>query len=372
MVEGFTMNLAKSAQRVADRARRIRARAPVRICDLGGWTDCRFVPRGAVLNMTVDLYAHCLVSDRDPHRQSVTAHGHRAYEHEADRSVRIQAPDLSEDDVDVAHVRDIEYDGTLDLLKAAVKRLGDAGGVEALVWADVPPGCGVGSSAAVAVALVAALASLRDRPMALHEIAQVAQELETEELGLECGVQDQFASAYGGICFMEVEYPRAIVSPVPVRQQIVRELEERLLLVYTGQSRLSDQVHRHVIGGYESGDQSVRDAIETLTQTPYAMRDALVRGSFAEMAEALNANWEAQKALHPTITNELIEKTFEVARRHGAVAGKANGAGGGGSLTLLVEPGREWSVRRALSEIPELTLLPCRLCFDGVRTWEVP
>ena len=352
--------------------RRVRARAPVRICDLGGWTDCRFVPRGAVLNLTVDLYAHCLASSKNPLRLPVATYGYRAYKYEQDHSLTIQAPDMAGEDVEIAHVRDIEYDGTLDLLKAAVKRLGDPGGIEALVWADAPPGCGVGSSAAVAVAVVAALAALRDRPLAQHEIATIAQSLETEELGLECGVQDQYASAYGGICFMEVEYPRALVSSVPVREDVVRELEERLLLVYTGQSRLSDQVHRHVIESYASGEQTVRDAMAALTRTPYAMREALVRGDFPGMAEAINANWEAQKKLHPTITTDLIEKTFEIARKHGAAAGKANGAGGGGSVTLLVEPGREFSVRRALSEVPELTLLPCRLCFDGVRTWEVP
>ncbi len=351
--------------------KRIRSRAPVRICDLGGWTDTKFVGHGYVLNFAVDLFAHCLLSQPPPRKRPVTAFGYRSYQTEADTSVRIQAPDINRG-VTAGSVQDIEYDGSLDLLKAAIKRMGPERGIEALVWADAPAGCGVGTSASVAVALVEGLAAFLQHPLAQHEVAQIAQRLETEELGLECGVQDQFASAYGGICFMEVNYPDAVVSQVPVREDVVRELNERFLLVYTGQARLSDNVHRGVIANYESGDPTVRGAVRTLLETPQQMREALLRVDFKLAAEAINANWEAQKALHPSISTDLIEETFRVAFKHGATAGKANGAGGGGSITFLVEPGHEYSVRHALTEIEGLQILPCNICFEGARSWVVP
>jgi len=335
----------------------VRSRSPVRICDIGGWTDTRFAQHGAVLNIAVTLFSHCLVRDRPE-------------EGGADRSAVIRALDLDVG-VDIADVERIEYDGTLDLLKAAVKRMAMPGGFEAAIWADAPPGSGVGTSSAVSVALIAALGHFSDRRLAPHAVARVAHELETQELGLECGVQDQYAAAFGGVCFMEIDYPRVELSRLPLSPTFLCELEERFVLVYVGQSRLSDAVHRRVIERYQSGAAEAVAAMDTLRQAAHAMKDAMMREDMSLVAEAINANWMAQKHLHPDINNEAIERVFEVATRAGAVAGKANGAGGGGTVTFLAAPGAELSVRQALQSAPDCTVLPCQICNEGVRSWVV-
>jgi D-glycero-alpha-D-manno-heptose-7-phosphate kinase len=338
----------------------VRSRAPVRICDIGGWTDTRFAERGAVLNLAVSLFGHCLVEDR-------AAEGNGNGE---DRAAVLRALDLGVD-VSIEDVAKIEYDGALDLLKAAVKRLGMSGGFRASVWSDAPPGSGVGSSAAVGVSLVAALGHFAGRKLPPHVVAKTAQELETKELGLECGVQDQYASAFGGVCFMEIEYPRVELSRLPVTPTFLWELEERLVLVYVGESRLSDAVHRLVIQRYQAGTADAVNAMETLRQAAHAMKDAMLGENMAGVAEAINANWAAQKSLHPDITNESIESLFEAAWKAGAVAGKANGAGGGGTVTFLAQPGRETRLRKALADVPGAVVLPCQICHEGVRSWVV-
>jgi D-glycero-alpha-D-manno-heptose-7-phosphate kinase len=338
----------------------VRSRAPVRICDIGGWTDTRFAKHGAVLNLAVSLFSHCLVEDG--------ASGGNG--NSDDRSAVLRALDLGVD-VSIADVAKIEYGGALDLLKAAVKQLGMSGGFRASVWSDAPPGSGVGSSAAVGVSLVAALGRFAGRKLPPHVIAKTAQELETQELGLECGVQDQYASAFGGVCFMEIEYPRVELSRLPVSPSFLWELEERLVLVYVGESRLSDAVHRLVIQRYESGVPDAVEAMETLRQAAHAMKDAMLGEDIAGVAEAINTNWAAQKRLHPDITNESIESVFEAARQAGSVAGKANGAGGGGTITFLARPGGEMKLRRALAELPGCRVLPCQICQEGVRSWVV-
>jgi D-glycero-alpha-D-manno-heptose-7-phosphate kinase len=336
----------------------VRSRSPVRICDIGGWTDTRFAERGAVCNIAVTLFSHCLVRDRP------------AADTEEGRSAVIRALDL-EVGVDIADVEKIEYDGTLDLLKAAVKRMEMPGGFEATIWADAPPGSGVGTSSAVSVALIAALGHFADRRLAPHAVARLAHELETKELSLECGVQDQYAAAFGGVCFMEIEYPRVELSRLPVSPTFLWELEERFVLVYVGHSRLSDAVHRRVIERYQSGAEETVSAMETLREAAHAMKDAMMRGDVARVAEAINANWAAQKQLHPDISNETIERVFEVALKAGAVAGKANGAGGGGTVTFLAAPGTELNVRQALQSVPDCTVLPCQISSGGVRSWVV-
>jgi len=338
----------------------VRSRSPVRICDIGGWTDTRFAKRGAVLNLAVSLFGHCLVEDRPGNGNG----------HGDDRVAVLRALDLGVD-VSIEDVAKIEYGGALDLLKAAVKRLDMSGGFRASVWSDAPPGSGVGSSAAVGVSLVGALGHFAGRKMPPHDIAKTAQALETQELGLECGVQDQYASAFGGVCFMEIEYPRVELSRLPVAPSFLWELEERLVLVYVGESRLSDAVHRLVIQRYEAAVPEAVAAMDTLRGAAHAMKDAMLGEDMAGVVEAINANWAAQKSLHPDITNPSIEGLFETARAHGAAAGKANGAGGGGTVTFVAEPGREMKLRKALGEVPGCVVLPCLICQEGVRSWVV-
>jgi D-glycero-alpha-D-manno-heptose-7-phosphate kinase len=316
----------------------------------------------------VSLYAHCVIRPRE-RRKKLVLYGYETYQRTPDNGAMIRALDLDEE-LEIDDVRRIEYDGNLDLLKAAVKRLGVEGGFEATVWADVPPGCGVGTSAAVAVAMIGGLSRFRRELLPPHEVAQTAQRLETEELGLECGVQDQLAAAYGGVCFMDVDYPDATVSRLDVEDNVLHEFEERLVLAYVGQSRLSDAVHRRVIEGLETGEETVTGALETLRALPHRMKDALLQGDFDAMADVINENWAAQKQLHPSITNDVVERAFDVAMSAGAVAGKANGAGGGGSITFLARPGEEVRLREALSDKADCDILPVRVSRTGVQSWK--
>jgi D-glycero-alpha-D-manno-heptose-7-phosphate kinase len=126
-----------------------------------------------------------------------------------------------------------------------------------------------------------------------------------------------------------------------------------------------------VIQCYESGAPDTVGAIDLLRQAAYAAKDAMLRADGAGLAEAIDGNWAAQKQLHPDISNEAIERVFGVAMEAGALAGKANGAGGGGTVTFLAAPGAELRLRQALREVPDCTVLPCQICNEGVRSWVV-
>jgi D-glycero-alpha-D-manno-heptose-7-phosphate kinase len=329
----------------------VRARAPVRFCDLGGWTDIRIVECGYVLNLSAALYTHVTVET------GVREGVHLVSD---DSSVEISVPSVS----------DLDYDGTLDLLKAALRRSALTGGVQIRIRSDVPPASGLGSSAAVGVSAVAALSAVTDQAWLPHEVAREAQKLEVEELELECGVQDQMAAAYGGANAMEVCYPEARVFPVPIAPSTLLELEERLLLVYTGRSRFSSALHEKVIGAYQSGQSRTRDAFETLAECARRAKRALLRGDLEAFGAAINANWEAQKQLHPDITSPEVEALAQRAETAGAAAFKLNGAGGGGTATLLCRPDRIGAVRSAIGELG-MRLLPAKLDFTGLQVWSV-
>lgn len=335
----------------------VRARAPVRFCDLGGWTDTRIVPRGAVLNFAARLYTYVTLQAK-----------------EGQSLVRIESLDTDER-TRLQDIRRIEYNGVLDLLKAAVARSGLAlrrpglystrWEVTLLVRSDAPPASGLGSSAALGVAALAALAKFTGRHMLAHEVARESQLLEVEELKLEAGVQDQLASAYGGVNFMEVEYPNARVLPVPLAPSVRCELEDRFVLVYTGKSHFSSQMHQKVIA---EADQH-RGDFEALVAAAIEGKEALSTGDLDRFAAAMNANWDAQKRLHPDITTPEIEALHAASREAGGIGFKANGAGGGGTVTILTERHKSHLVRKAATELG-MQVLPAYLDLSGLQVWE--
>jgi D-glycero-alpha-D-manno-heptose-7-phosphate kinase len=335
----------------------VRARAPVRFCDLGGWTDTRIVPRGAVLNFAARLYTYVTLQAR-----------------EGQSLVRIESLDTDER-TRLQDIRRIEYNGVLDLLKAAVARSGLAlrrpglystrWEVTLLVRSDAPPASGLGSSAALGVAALAALAQFTGRHMLAHEVARESQLLEVEELKLEAGVQDQLASAYGGVNFMEVEYPNARVFPIPLAPSVRCELEDRFVLVYTGKSHFSSQMHQKVIA---EADQH-RGDFDALVQAAIDGKEALATGDLERFAAAMNSNWEAQKRLHPDITTPEIEALHAASTSAGGIGFKANGAGGGGTVTILTERHKSHLVRKAAAELG-MQVLPAYLDASGLQVWE--
>jgi D-glycero-alpha-D-manno-heptose-7-phosphate kinase len=227
--------------------------------------------------------------------------------------------------------------------------------------AGVPPGAGTGTSAAVVVALLAALDRLTPGEATPMELARAAHRVETELLGEESGVQDQLASAFGGINLFEVRYPDATVHPVDVAPTTVDELSRRLVLVYLGRPHRSSEVHREVIS--RGIDPVVLDPLRAAARRSAA---ACVAGDLDELGRAMVDNHEAQRALHPGLISAEADAVVATARAHFAAGWKVNGAGGdGGSLTLLAgpDPGDVNRLTGALGE----AVLPIELAAQGVE-----
>ncbi|MFX1386753.1 MAG: hypothetical protein ACFE9M_06015 [Promethearchaeota archaeon] len=326
----------------------IYSKAPVRICDIGGWTDTWFYPKGAIFSISIDLCSHVKILPNLSNKINIFSEN---------LNLRTEIQDFHK----------IEYDGNLDLLKAVVKRMGIVEGIDINVKAEAPPGCGTGTSASVAVALIAALAHLSNKKLTQGEIAELAHKLEIDELKLESGVQDQYAAAYGGINFMEIDYPSVKISPLYINDDRCRELESRLILVYLS-SRSSNIMHKAVIDNYKQGDESTLKSLDIIRNCAYEMREAVNSKHLDLIGKIMNKNWEAQKNLHPLMVNPIIKKVEKVSERYGAIGFKLNGAGGGGSATILAKKGSEYRLKRRMIE-EGFQVLPIKLNFKGVQTW---
>lgn len=330
-----------------------RARAPLRIDLAGGWTDVQpyaAASGGAVVNVAISLYAHAMVRP-------------------GGRGARLRALDLGAA-ASAQRVEDLRADGELALLKAAARRHARAGPFEIVTRSDGPPGAGLGGSGAMGVALVAALGLANGVRRLPAEIAAEAFQTEVQEAGLLGGKQDQYAAALGGIQFLSFGDPEVGATQLVVPAEALRELEQSLVLCYTGASRLSGETHRRVWGAFARGESAVVEALDGIRACADGMRAALERGRLTDVGQLLSENWRHQRTLAEGMQTPAMRRLEELAVEAGADGAKACGAGAGGCLVFLARPGHEHDVAEALRGAGA-TVLPVVFDTAGVRSWEV-
>jgi D-glycero-alpha-D-manno-heptose-7-phosphate kinase len=162
--------------------------------------------------------------------------------------------------------------------------------------------------------------------------------------------------------------PVAHVSALPLTPATRAELEQRLVLVYTGVSRVSGDIVSNVMGAYEAGIAQTVDALRTLRRLAGDVKHALLTGNVDALGPALAENWRCQRDLHSTVTNEGIDYLMAMAQAAGALGGKALGAGGGGCLLFLAAEGQEHALRRRLEEAGA-SALDFSLDSGGLLIW---
>lgn len=329
------------------------ARAPVRISFGGGGTDlAAYYERfgGLVVSAAIDCYCHVVAAD--------AARGGLEIE-SADYCTSVSFPRGTTPTVDEPLV----------LPRAALewfydRDLGERG-VALHLSAQVPPGTGLGSSSAMAVALVAALAARRGQALDPAALAELASWLEIERLGMPVGKQDQYASAFGGLNAIELAADGVRVRPIRLAPSVVAALEERLLLFATGQSRQSATILRQQQADTGS-DPVVTEALHRLKGLAAEMVAALRRADLDGFGRLLDDGWQHKKRLSPRVSSAAIDDWYEAARAAGALGGKLSGAGGGGFLLLYCPPSAQRAVRSALAGCG-LRELPFAFDFGGAR-----
>lgn len=317
----------------------VRARAPLRLGLAGGGTDVSpYCDRfgGNVMNVTIDRYAYAIIA---PNK------GGEACFHA----------------LDVGHRESHSCDGAIDgngplrLLKGVYARVsrdfldGKRPPLDVRTFSDAPPGSGLGSSSTMVVALVQAFAEYFSLPLGEYEVAQLAWDIERNDLGLAGGKQDQYAATFGGFNFMEFHADgRVIVNPLRVKDWVWAELEASLVLYFTGVSRASADIIEQQSSKVSQDNPVSIDAMHRLKQEAVHMKECVLKGDLHGLEATLREGWAAKKQTASTISNPLIEHIEQVAFAHGARAAKISGAGGGGFMMFLCDPEQRIGLTRAL------------------------
>jgi D-glycero-alpha-D-manno-heptose-7-phosphate kinase len=336
----------------------IRSRAPLRISFAGGGTDVSpYLEEkgGAVLNSTINRFAYATIIPK------------------SNKEVEIASLDY---DVILKYTidKEIAFDGQLDLIKGVINkfrsRYGLNNGFRIFVHSDAPPGSGLGSSSAIAVAVIVAFAKLVKLPLTPYELAELAYEIERVDVGIKGGKQDQYASSFGGMNFIEFNKDITVVNPLRIEKSILNELEYSLILGYIGSTRASSKIIEKQIKNYEEKQKDVVSAMDNIKKLAFEMKNALLRGELHRFGELLNEEWHEKKKMAEGISNEIIDRIYEEALKAGAIGGKISGAGGGGFMFFYTEFDKKVSVINRLKELG-VQVLPFSFVEDGATAWEV-
>ena len=304
------------------------SKTPFRVSFVGGGTDLPAFyeeETGAVVSIAINQYMYIAI--------------HKYFEDKI--HLKYSKTEL------VDKVDDIEH----PIFKECLKLLNIKAPIEITSIADIPSGTGLGSSSSFTVGLLNALWATLEKDAHPELLAKKACEIELEKINSPIGKQDQYAAAFGGLNFMEFSKDGVKVEKIKLTKQKKDELENNLLMVYTGVQRNANTILQE----QSDNTKNKMDSLRQMKSFAYELRDELKKGNIDALGELLHKNWEIKKTLTSNITTPEIDKLYEKGLQAGATGGKLIGAGGGGFLIFYCPNGKD-KVKQALKNLKEFKI----------------
>lgn len=305
-------------------------RTPFRVSFFGGGTDYPVYYRkfgGAVLSTTIDKYCYIIV--RNLSRVFPYRFGIRYTEmEEVDDLSQIRHPSARE------CLRYLGFENEPVVIQHG---------------ADLPAMAGLGASSSFTVGLLNALYAYRGVPVEKKKLALEAIHVEQERIKENVGSQDQTAAVFGGINKINFTTEGKIeVYPVSVGAEVLHELQNHLLMVYTGKARIASDVAASQIKNTPKKEAELHKMKEMVDEAVLLLGN---KGRLEDFGRLLHESWMLKRTLSPHVTSDLIDNLYQEARRRGALGGKLLGAGGGGFLLIFAKPETHVRIREALSPL---------------------
>lgn len=265
---------------------------------------------------------------------------------------------------EVTCVNELEH----DLVRVSLNDLQLNNNLEIASMADVPAGTGMGSSGSYLVALLVALHTLKRNHRPRWELAEQACHIEIDLAGHSVGKQDQYVAVWGGLNCYEVNREGDVtVTALKIPGDAIEDLERGILLFNTGTTRTSESILVQQRTDTEAGIAAVIDSLHRTKNLAFEIKQALEQGDLLLFGRLLHEHWMNKRARSEQISDDRVDRIYELARRHGALGGKLMGAGGGGFLMVLAEPDRSRRLRDVLGE-QGLRYVPFKFDLEGAKT----
>ena len=310
-------------------------RTPVRVSFAGGGTDLPSYYEkygGIVLSTSIDKYFYTVLTERDDGQTQVISSDLRTVE-------------------SCERIEKMEFQGSdLEIPFAVLKHLKCDAGVNLFLASEVPPGTGLGSSAAVCVNLLKTLSVFLERELSEQDLAETAFHIAKDMLRKPVGKQDEYAVAIGGLNVVHFQASGVTVEPLALSADSLVDLEQNLMLFFTGSARDSSEILAEQDRSVRSSQEDVLGALTALKELVLPMREALDTSDLGRFGKLLDESWKIKKKVSSRISNPRINEIYDAALARGALGGKITGAGGGGFLLLYCEKQKQDSVRAAMRE----------------------
>jgi D-glycero-alpha-D-manno-heptose-7-phosphate kinase len=265
----------------------------------------------------------------------------------------------------------IESVPTFDLIehpsvRACLQHLQVPNGVSITHDGDLPARSGIGSSSSFTVGLINALQVYLGKPLTTHEMALEAINIEQNVIGESVGVQDQIMAAYGGIKVLELSGANTKVRDLRISDSYVDDLEQHIMLGFSGISRLSEvQAKKQVDSIKEGKSVQTLEAMQKLTLEALRVFEYKSSSSIKDIGLLLQEQWNYKKTLTDSVSNSNINSIYDAAIQAGAYGGKLMGAGGGGFFMFLAPPDTHQKIKDALKQIN--VWIPFSFDYEGSK-----
>lgn len=262
-----------------------------------------------------------------------------------------------------------------EIVRETLKHLDIRKPLEISSMADLSAGTGMGSSSTYTVGLLRALHTMNRRHVSLHELAEEACKVEIDLIGKPIGKQDQYAATYGGIIELQIDKAGNVhVKPVPLHQETIHELENRLMMFSTSIERdanviLGEQSQKVATASQKQSSSSEAAALEAMHQIKaigMKMKEALLHDHLDRVGELMHEHWMCKKRISNKMSSSQIDAWYELAMQNGAMGGKIMGAGGGGLFVFFVKVADRRKLRQVL-EKAGLKYMDFKFDFEGVK-----
>jgi D-glycero-alpha-D-manno-heptose-7-phosphate kinase len=250
------------------------------------------------------------------------------------------------------------------MLARLIQSLAPDTGMDIRTACQAPAGAGTGGSSALAIATAAALAAVAGRPLQRSTLIEYAKSIETQAIRVPTGYQDYYAAAYGGASSIEFGLT-GIRRTAIAGKAFLAQLERHLLLLYLGKPRFSGANNWDLFKRHIEGDRRTLALFDALQENALAMLHAFQAQDLRGIAHLLNRDWEIRRRVLPTMSSPAIDRLIRSLRRAGALGARVCGAGGGGCLALIIEPGARAKLI-ALAEAAGAKSLPSVINMRGL------
>jgi D-glycero-alpha-D-manno-heptose-7-phosphate kinase len=329
---------------------KITAQSPCRVDLAGGtldiWPLYLFHANAVTVNFAVDRYTSCELTTR------------------ADSAIVLRSTDQKAEET-FASIGDLaaakKY--RLPLVSYVLRYFRPTSGLELSTNSQAPAGGGISGSSALIITVASALNKLTGAGYNIEKIREIAQNIEAQIIRVPTGCQDYYPAMYGGVSAIELTEAGIIRKEIPVDQD---DFNSRIVLAYTGEPRNSGINNWEVTKAHINADKAVHKNFEKIAAISHALRGAMEKADWPEVARLIREEWSHRRRNAPGITTDLIDRLVEVTRKAGAKAAKVCGAGGGGCVFFLVEPDAKHRVSGAI-EAEGAKVLPVKVAPRGVR-----